>query len=56
MPDAAPINLGAFSRPIEAPIPMTSSEMSPVPRHLRNDRRPSPLQMASSTSERSPLV
>ncbi len=32
-------------------MPMTISEMTPVPRQRRNDRRASPRQMASSTSD-----
>jgi hypothetical protein len=48
--------LGAASRPIEAPIPMTTSEITEVPRQRRNDSRPSPFHTASSISDGSPLV
>ncbi len=37
-------------------MPMTTSEMTEVPRQRRNDSRPSPCQIASSISECSPLV
>ena len=54
--EAPPISLGAFSRPIDAPIPMTISEMSDVPSDRRNDSRaPSP-HTTSSSSDFSPWV
>jgi hypothetical protein len=54
--DAPPISLGAFSRPMEAPIPITISEITDVPSDRRNDSRsPSP-HTTSSISVRSPGV
>jgi hypothetical protein len=41
---------------MEAPMPMTTSEITEVPRQRRKDSRPSPFQSASSISEGSPLV
>ena len=53
---APPISLGAASRPIDAPIPMTISEMSDVPSDRRKDSRaPSP-HTTSSSSDFSPWV
>ena len=53
---APPMSLGAASRPIEAPIPMTISEMTEVPRDRRKDSRaPSP-HTTSSSSDFSPRV
>jgi hypothetical protein len=37
-------------------MPMTTSEITDVPRQRRNDSRPSPFQIASSISDGSPLV
>jgi hypothetical protein len=54
--EAPPISLGAASRPMEAPMPMTISEITEVPRLRRNDKVPSPFQIASSISECSPWV
>ena len=43
LPDAPPMSFGAASRPIEAPMPMTISEITDVPSERRNDSRsPSP--------------
>ena len=54
--DAPPSSLGAFSRPREASIPMTTSEITEVPSDRRNDSRsPSP-HTTSSISVRSPGV
>ena len=54
--DAPPISLGAFSLPMEEPIPMTTSEITEVPSDRRNDSRsPSP-HTTSSISVRSPGV
>jgi hypothetical protein len=46
--------LGAASRPIEALMPMTTSEITDVPRQRQKDNRPSPVHSASSISEGSP--
>ncbi len=54
--EAPPMSLGAASRPSEAPMPMTTSEITDVPRLRRNDSFPLPFHTASSTSEHSPLV
>ncbi len=54
--DAPPISLGAASRPSDAPIPMTISEMTEVPSDRRKDSRvPSP-HTSSSRSDFSPWV
>ena len=54
--EAPPISLGAASRPIDAPMPMTISEMTEVPSDLRKDSRaPSP-HTTSSSSDFSPRV
>ena len=37
-------------------MPMTTSEITDVPRQRRNDSRPSPFHTASSISDGSPLV
>ena len=37
-------------------MPMTTSEITEVPRQRRNDSRPSPFHTASSISDGSPLV
>src|SRR5882757_9483766 len=50
LPDAPPISLGAASRPIEAPKPMTISEIADVLRLRQNDSSPVPRQSESSTS------
>jgi hypothetical protein len=47
--------LGAASRPIDAPMPMTTSEITDEPRLRRNDSRPSPFQSASSISDGLPF-
>ena len=50
------MSLGAFSRPIDAPIPMTISEITDVPSERRNDSlAPSP-HTTSSISDFSPAV
>ena len=54
--DAPPISLGAFSRPIDAPIPMTNSDSTEVPSERRNDRCARLPQTTSSSSDFSPLV
>ena len=55
-PSTPPIVLGAASRPRDAPRPMTTSEMTPVPSERRNDSSPRLAQMTSSSSVRSPSV
>src|ERR1039457_6215479 len=42
LPETPPINLGAASRPIEAPMPMTTSEVTDVRKLRRIDSWPSP--------------
>src|ERR1700712_4072694 len=54
--EAPPSSLGAASRALEAPMPITISDMTPVPRERRNESSPVPFHSASSTSEFSPLV
>ena len=49
--DTPPISLGAASRPSEAPMPMTNSEISDVPNERPNDSFPSPFQIESSISD-----
>ena len=46
---------GVASRPRDAPIPTTKSEITPVPRLRRNDRRPSPVQRGVVEIRRPPL-
>ena len=45
------MSFGAASRPMEAPMPITISEITDVKKHRWNDRLPSPPQTASSISD-----
>ena len=54
--ETPPISFGPASRPRDAPMPMTISDSSAVPADRRNDRRPSPFQIASSISDFCPAV
>ena len=51
LPETPPMSFGAASRPIDAPVPITISEITDVKKHRRSERLPSPLQTASSISE-----
>src|ERR1022692_2512883 len=51
LPEAPPINLGAASRPIDAPMPITTSEVTDVRKLRRIDSCPSPFHSDSSISD-----